>query len=82
MTTLIEHADNSDHSACKAHAKLVPVLVAEFNSILAKHGLKDLEIHSFSFGKRPGLATLEASHLVQGVGVTKDGVWVAGKYDK
>jgi hypothetical protein len=80
--TLLEHSPNSKRVACKAFAKLVPVLAAEFNKVLAKHGVKDLEIHSFSFGKKPGLATVEAPRLVQGVGVTKDGVWVASKYEK
>jgi len=80
--TLLEHSAGTDRSACQAFAKLIPGLVAEFNTILAKHGVKDLEIHSFSFGKKPGLATLEAPHLVQGVGTTKDGVWVVAKYEK
>jgi hypothetical protein len=58
-------------STAKSYAKLVSALTVEMNSVLAKHGLKDVEIHSFSFGKKPGLATLADPQMVQGIGVTK-----------
>jgi hypothetical protein len=82
--TLLEHSEISKakHSTAKSYAKLVPALAAEINSVLARHGLKDVEIHSFSFGKKPGLATLEGPHVVQGIGVTKEDVWVVAKYPK
>lgn len=82
--TLLEHADMSqaELSTAKSYAKLVSALTVEMNSVLAKHGLKDVEIHSFSFGKRPGLATLADPQVVQGIGVTKDGVWVVANYQK
>ncbi|UIJ87224.1 hypothetical protein LZK77_04385 [Rhizobium leguminosarum] len=52
------------------------------NDLLAKHGIKEMEIHSFSFGKKPGLVTLRDARMVAGIGVTEDGVCVAAMYEK
>jgi hypothetical protein len=76
--TLLDHSEMSEAelSTARSYAKLVPILAVEINNVLAKHGLKDIEIHSFSFGKKPGLITLKGPNMVQGIGLTKDGVWV------
>jgi hypothetical protein len=81
---LLDHADmtGTDLSTKKSHARLIPALAAEMNAILAKHGLKDVEIHSFSFGNKPGLVSLRDPKFVQGVGLTKEGVWVVANYEK
>jgi hypothetical protein len=82
--THLEHSDmsQSDLASAKAYAKLVTTLAAEINNLLAKHGLKDMNVHSFSFSKKPGLTSPQNQETVPGIALTSDGVWVAAKYQK
>lgn len=81
---LIENTEKtkSERALCAVYAKKIPALAAEMNDLLAKHGIKEMEIHSFSFGKKPGLVTLRDTRMVAGVGVTEDGICVAEMYEK
>ena len=82
--TLLEHSDmnQSDLASARAYAKLVTTLAAEINSLLAKHGLNEMNVHSFSFSKKPGLTIIQNQETVPGIGVTSEGLWVAAKYQK
>lgn len=82
--TLIENTEKStsERALCAVHAKMVPALAVEINGLLAKHGIKNMEIHSFSFGKKPGLVTLKDPRMVAGIGATEDGVCIAAMYEK
>lgn len=81
---LIENTEKSksERTLCAVYAKKVPALAADINALLAKHGINGMEIHSFSFGKGPGLLSSKDSTMVAGVGATKDGVVVAAMYEK
>jgi hypothetical protein len=84
IMTLLEHSamNQSDLASARAYAKEVPTLVAEINNLFAKHGLKNMNVHSFSFSKNPGHTTAQDQETVLGIGVTSEGLWVAAKYQK
>lgn len=81
---LIENTEKSksERTLCAAYAKKVPALAADMNALLAKHGIKNMKIQSFSFGKGPGLVSSKDPTMVAGVGATEDGVVVAAMYEK
>jgi hypothetical protein len=81
---LLDHADMDagQLSTAQSYAKLLSKIGADFNQLLKKHGLTDMQIDSFSFKKRTGLDATAKEPYPTGIGVTAEGVWVAKSYNK